>query len=109
MYNGRYMSCSKPSVLYSLAFVSGMNGQIQLSVTPEGSATRAVPPGAAAAVEDADAEVDELALVELDPLLHAAMPTASSAAAPATTTRARRDRRLFRNINCAPWLCCCAP
>jgi len=64
-----------------------------------------VPPGTAAAVEDADAEVDELfPPAELDELLHAAMPTASRAAAPATATRATRGRRLFRNINCAPWL-----
>jgi hypothetical protein len=38
-------------------------------------------------------------------LLHAAIPSASRPAAPATAKRAMRDRRLFRNINCAPWLC----
>ena len=101
------MSIWKPSALYSLALVSGVNGQIQFSVTPGGSATRAVPPGTAAAVEDADAEDDgELPPAELDELLHAAIPTASRAAAPATATRAVRVRRLFRNIKCAPWLCC---
>jgi hypothetical protein len=76
-----------------------------LSVTPGGSATRAVPPGTAAAVEDADAEDDEPLPAGLEELLHAAIPTASRAAAPATANRAVRGRRLFRNIKCAPWLC----
>jgi hypothetical protein len=91
-------------VLYSFALVSGMKGQIQFSVTPAGSATVALPPATAAAVDEGvdDDEVllDGLLLL----LLQAAMPTASRAAAPATATRARRGRRLFRNINCAPWL-----
>ena len=104
-YSGRYMYSSKPSVLYSFALVSGMKGQIQFSVTPAGSATVALPPATAAAVDEGvdDDEVllDGLLLL----LLQAAMPTASRAAAPATATRARRGRRLFRNINCAPWLC----
>src|SRR5215467_1930696 len=103
MYNGRYMSISKPSALYSLALVSGMNGQIQFSVTPEGSATLAVPPATAAAVEDPEADEEVGLPAELDGLLHAAIPTASRAAAPATATRAVRVRRLLRNINCAPW------
>jgi hypothetical protein len=110
MYSGRYMSSSKPSVLYSFALVSGMKGQIQFSVTPAGSASVALPPATAAAVEDGAVEADEEDVLLLDGLLllllHAAMPTASRAAAPATATRARRGRRLFRNINCAPWLCC---
>src|ERR1700722_4307761 len=108
MYSGRYMSSSKPSVLYSFALVSGMKGQIQFSVTPAGSATVALPPATAAAVEDGAVEAEDV-LVLLDGLLlllQAAMPPASRAAAPATATRARRGRRLFRNINCGPWLCC---
>jgi hypothetical protein len=54
------------------------------------------------------ADEDEVLLLDglLVLLLQAAMPTASRAAAPATATRAKRGRRLFRNINCAPWLCC---
>jgi hypothetical protein len=83
-----------------------MKGQIQFSVTPAGSATVALPPATAAAVDvgvdDDEVLLDGLLLL----LLQAAMPTASRAAAPATATRARRGRRLFRNINCAPWLCC---
>jgi len=79
-------------------------------VTPDGSATLAVPPGWTAAVEDAEEEavedaVDEGVLDEpLLPLLHAATAHASRAAVPTATVRASRDRRLFRNINCAPWL-----
>jgi hypothetical protein len=84
-----------------------MSGQIQFTVTPAGSATVAVPPGETAAVDDGAAAADVLldALVLLLLLLHAAIPSASRPAAPATATRAMRDRRLFRNINCAPWLC----
>jgi hypothetical protein len=65
----------------------------------------------AGAVGDAGAEADDAGVlvvplgVVLVELLHAAMPTASRAAAPATAARAMRGRRLFRNINCAPWLC----
>jgi hypothetical protein len=60
---------------------------------------------------DADEVADDdvlpvLGVVLLLLLLHAAIPTASRAAAPATAIRAMRGRRLFRNINCAPWLCC---
>ena len=94
--------------MYSLSSTAGMSGQIQFTVTPAGSATVAVPPGEIAAVEDgedvADVLLDGLLLLLLL-LLHAAMPSASRPAAPATATRAMRDRRLFRNINCAPWLC----
>src|ERR1700689_2128347 len=98
------MYSSKPSVLYSFALVSGRKGQIQFSVTPAGSATVALPPATAAAVDEG-VDDDEGVLDGLLLLLQAAMPTASRAAAPATATRARRGRRLFRNINCAPWLC----
>jgi hypothetical protein len=82
-----------------------------LYVTPAGSATVAVPPAWTGAVEDGEDEADVLVLVDgpvlllLLLLLHAAIPSASMPAAPATATRASRDRRLFRNINCAPWLC----
>src|ERR1700684_419457 len=103
------MYSSKPSGVYSFALVSGMKGQIQFSVTPAGSATVALPPATAAAVDSGwpVADEDEVLLFVglLLLLLQAAMPTASRAAAPATATRARRGRRLFRNINCAPWLC----
>jgi len=70
-----------------------------------------VPPATAVPAGAADADVDEpLAPAELvELLLHAATtPTASTAAAPATATRAKRVRRLFRNIKCAPWLSVCA-
>jgi hypothetical protein len=87
-----------------------MSGQIQFTVTPAGSATVAVPPGEIAAVEDGEDVADVLLdglllLLLLLLLLQAAIPSASRPAAPATATRAIRDRRLFRDINCAPWLC----
>jgi hypothetical protein len=99
------MSIWKPSALFSLASACGMYGQIQFKVTPGVSATRAAPPGTAAAVEETDAEGDGLLPAELP---HAAIPTASSAAAPATAMRASGVRRLFRNMKWAPWLCSCA-
>jgi hypothetical protein len=59
-----------------------------------------VPPDTFVPVGDEDAP----GVLDEPPLLHAAIPTASTAAAPATAIRASRDLRLFRNIDCAPWL-----
>jgi hypothetical protein len=67
-----------------------MYGQIQFSVTSGGSATRAMPPGTAGAVADADAEDDGPVPAGLAGLLHAAIPTASRAAVPATAARTAR-------------------
>jgi hypothetical protein len=74
---------------------------MKVFVTEGGSAMVTVPPAIFVPVADAEAEAPG----ELLPLLlHAAIPAASSAAAPAVAACARRGRRLFRNIRCAPWL-----
>jgi hypothetical protein len=71
---------------------------------PEASAgTLPNEPGSAVVEPDVWLELGALVLLPL--LLQAAIPTASRPAAPATAPRASRDRRLFRYINCAPWLC----
>src|ERR1700733_5573891 len=98
------MSCWNCLVLYSLALDGGTNGQMEFGLTPAGSATVAVPPGAAGAVEEADG--DTPLTDEAGALVHAATPAAtpaaSTAAAPVTATRPSPDCRLFRNITCAP-------
>jgi len=102
MYSGRYISHCHWIVVEVLPSASGMNGQMKVSVVEGGSAIFTVPPATLfpVAVADPEAPADEL----LPLLLHAAMPNASSAAAQAAATDARRGCRLFRNIECAPWL-----
>jgi hypothetical protein len=78
-----------------------MNGQMKVFVVEGGSAIFTVPPGTLFPVALADPAGLEGELVLV---VQAAMPTASSAAAPATAACARRGRRLFANIKCAPWL-----